>query len=434
MLDGRTLGERSAGHVDHRDTDVRPAGRKEAMQRSKRIVIGVAQVAALAGCVTTSSIAPGQLARLDGFDTHDAARSQMGVESLDGHPMQFTRDSRLVLDVANQQAGFNFTSIHVQNDLFVGKTQEGWEVEVPLSAVRSAKVEQRSSAAAVVIAGSVVGGLLLVTILIALSANAGGASTPGRALRVKGRSLTAPLGRARGWTSALEPDLSTLSLPARDALARHWHETALGEHASVPAFSRLSMTLMALGAPSRLVDDAHRAAREEIGHARLAFSLASAYAGAPVAPGPLAALADAPAITVTSLRGLAAESLVDGCLMEGFAAAALRDAHARASDRAVRGALAIIASEEASHAQLAWEIVGWCADAEGPELCASLLPLVESAPVPRAPGDFAAGLEAELRAHGWVPAGAWRQLFAEARAAVAARLRTLGARRSSAAA
>lgn len=404
------------------------------MQRSKQIVIGVAQVLALAGCVTTKSIAPGQLARLDGFDTHDAARSQVGVESLDGHAMQFTRDTRLFLDVANQQAGFNFTSIHIQDDLFVGKTEEGWEVEVPLSAVRAAKVEQRPNAKAVVIASSIVGGLLLATILIALSASSGSTATPGRALRVKGRSLTAPLGRARGWTSALEPDLSALSLPARDALARHWHETALGEHASVPAFSRLSMTLMALAAPSRLVDAAHRAAREEIGHARLAFSLASAYAGSPVAPGPLAALADAPAITVTSLRGLAAESLIDGCLMEGFAAAALRAAHAAAADRAVRGVLAIIASEEASHAQLAWEIVGWCADAEGPELYASLLPLVERAPAPAAPGELAAGLETELRAHGWIPAGPWRQLFAEARADVAARLRALAERRASAAA
>jgi len=280
--------------------------------------------------------------------------------------------------------------------------------------------------------GSLIGGVLLTTLLILLWRNEPSMGIAGRALRVKGRPLTAPLGRARGWVSALEPDLSRLSLPARDALARHWHETALAEHASVPAFSRLSMTLMALAAPSRLVDDAHRAAREEIGHARLAFSLASAYAGATVAPGPLAALADAPAITATSLRALAAESLIDGCLLEGFAAAVLAAGLAQAEDRSVRGALALLAREEMSHAQLAWDIVRWCAEEEGPQLYASLVPMVEEAPLPAAPRALTPALEAELRAHGWIGVAQSRQLFAETRASVATRLRQLAERRAAA--
>jgi hypothetical protein len=396
------------------------------MQRAKRIIIFVAHAAALAGCGTTTEfIAPAQLARLDGFDTHEAARSQIAVENLEGHPMQFTRDSRLILDVGSQQGGWRFTSIRVRDNLFVGRTEAGWEVEVPLSALRTAKVEQPASAKTALIAGGTIVGLLLTTALIALSTSSGSMATPGRALRVKGRQLTAPLGRARGWVSALEPDVSRLSLRARDALARHWHEIALGEHASVPAFSRLSMTLMALGAPSRLVEDAHRAAREEIGHARIAFSMASAYAGATAAPGPLAALADAPAITATSLRALAAESLIDGCLLEGFGAAVLEAGLAQARDRPVRGALALIAREETSHAALAWNIVRWCAEEEGPQLYASLLPLVEQAGAPAAPRALTRALEAELRAHGWIGGEQWRQLFSAISTDVAARLRQL---------
>ena len=127
----------------------------------------------------------------------------------------------------------------------------------------------------------------------------------------------------------------------------------------MPAFSRLSLSLVSLGAPAHLVQAALRAALEEIEHARLSFALAEAYALTPMGPGPLVELTSAPAVTVTSRADLARESLVDGCLLEGAAAAYAQVALARASDPAVRTALAIIARDEASHAELAWEIARW---------------------------------------------------------------------------
>ena len=148
----------------------------------------------------------------------------------------------------------------------------------------------------------------------------------------------------------------------RAALARLWTESARGEHASVPAFSRLALSLVAAGAPARLVESAHWAALDEIKHARLAFSLASAYAGEPVGPGPLPALQQAPAVTATSLAELAAESLIDGCLLEGVGAEMVRRALLRARDPRVRAALAVIAPDEVSHAALAWDVVQWCCD------------------------------------------------------------------------
>src|ERR1700687_81589 len=61
-----------------------------------------------------------------------------------------------------------------------------------------------------------------------------------------------------------------------------------------------------------------------------------------------------------ALRRLAVESLADGCLAEGFAAAIAGEALARAQDSAVREALEIIARDEASHAELSWAILAWC--------------------------------------------------------------------------
>jgi hypothetical protein len=73
----------------------------------------------------------------------------------------------------------------------------------------------------------------------------------------------------------------------RARLARHWKRAAAAEHASIAAFSRHSLQLMALGAPRRLVQQTHEAALDEIRHAQMAYTLASVYGGADVGPGPL---------------------------------------------------------------------------------------------------------------------------------------------------
>ena len=61
-----------------------------------------------------------------------------------------------------------------------------------------------------------------------------------------------------------------------------------------------------------------------------------------------------------SFDELDAESLIDGCLLEGVAAEVAKRALFRARDRQVQAALAIIARDEASHAELAWDVVRWC--------------------------------------------------------------------------
>ena len=216
--------------------------------------------------------------------------------------------------------------------------------------------------------------------------------------------------------------MSALSREGRRALAVAWTETARAEHASVPAFSRLSLTLVALGAPARLVERAHVAALEEIEHARLSFALAAAYAGEQVAPGPLAELHGAPAVTARSLAELAEESLIDGCLIEGVAAAAAAASLAGARDPAVRAALTIIARDEASHVALAWEIVGWCWRQGGADLRRRLLKLAHRMPSVGPSPEQPARLTGELAAHGCLEPAAWRGLLEQTRTEVASRV------------
>src|SRR5207248_1646672 len=96
---------------------------------------------------------------------------------------------------------------------------------------------------------------------------------------------TAAVAHGSEWLAKTTPDASTLSLDDREELARSWLVEARAEHASIAAFSALSLDLMAVGAPPRLLERAHRAALDEIVHARVCFALASAYAGEELAPG-----------------------------------------------------------------------------------------------------------------------------------------------------
>ena len=202
---------------------------------------------------------------------------------------------------------------------------------------------------------------------------------------------------------ARSPDVSSLSPAARTALAETWIENARAEHASVPAFSRLSLTLMSLGAPARLVEGAHRAALEEIGHARLAFALAGAYAGEAVAPGALPELRGSPAVTAGSLSELAIESLTDGCLNEGFAAAT---ATASQRPRARRGRPRRVGRDRARRIVTCRSRVGdraWCLEQGEPALGRQLRKAIHTIPAPsvvtQSPPPH---LERELEAHGWL--------------------------------
>jgi hypothetical protein len=222
------------------------------------------------------------------------------------------------------------------------------------------------------------------------------------------------------------PAVSELSAAARSALAAAWLTDAGHEHASVPAFSRISMMLVALGAPSRLVEAAHRAALEEIEHARRTFALASAYAQSPIGPGPLPELltetcSAGESDVASAIRQLAVESLVDGCLGEGYAAAVARESYARAVDPAVRVALVIIARDESSHAELAWQILAWCLEAGGEETRAAIHAELRRLPRRVEVNALPSEIAAELERHGRLHAAIQELIFNQTRAATLTR-------------
>ena len=392
------------------------------------VFVALTALGAPSGCYVTAPIKPSELALLDGY-TDGEPQTGTGtayLQSPTNQKIEVVGGSQLYLDLPNGTTGGTFDRIQVRDGLFSGVTKEGLAVQVPLASIQAARVHEPNRPA-MHLAYLGIGAVIVVALFTGFAAAVlfHGPGT-GRALRVARLAVAARAVEVDGWDAELPPHESAAPSPeARRALARLWSETARSEHASVPAFSRLSLSLVALGAPARLVEAAHRAALEEIEHARLAFSMASTYAGAPVGPGRLFALRAARAVTATSLAALAAESLIDGCLLEGVAAEVAQQALARARDDRARAALTVIARDEASHAALAWEVVGWCCDQGGEavrrRLRAALDRAPPSVPSPQIPADLAG----ELADHGWLDRTAWAEALRRTFASIAARVAAL---------
>lgn len=144
-----------------------------------------------------------------------------------------------------------------------------------------------------------------------------------------------------------------------------WARRARDEHASIAAFDRFSLGLLAVAAPPELIEKAHEAALDEILHARICFAIASSYGRGGMGPGPLAV--DRALDDVSTLPLLVQSTIFEGCMGETIAAAEARAAAERTKERAAREALFRIAVDEERHAELAWSFVGWGLSA-APEL------------------------------------------------------------------
>ncbi len=167
-------------------------------------------------------------------------------------------------------------------------------------------------------------------------------------LDAHGAARVAPVAASSAWSG-------TTSVPMPAAARAGWLTDAQLEHASVAAFSRFSLELLAIGAPAAFVEDAHRAALDEIEHARLCFALASA-AGEPRGPGALS-LRELPLRhEIADVVRAAAEEC---CCGETFAALVARRALAGCTHAGARRALQRIVTDEARHAELGWRFVAW---------------------------------------------------------------------------
>lgn len=192
-----------------------------------------------------------------------------------------------------------------------------------------------------------------------------GLSVCGRPFLIEQEARVAPLCEGRDWgLSSLQPQLEHLTQAERAEQAAHWARLGQMEHASIAAFARFSLQLLALGAPPDLVEACTQALADETRHARLCFQLASAYSGHGVKPGPL-----------DIERSLAAASLADivdlviaeGCVGETSAALEASVAAETATDAVIANVYAQIAEDEQRHAALAFRFLRWAltqADAE----------------------------------------------------------------------
>jgi hypothetical protein len=204
------------------------------------------------------------------------------------------------------------------------------------------------------------------SILVPIGIANGSLTGSGRPLRVAGEARVAPTKDGRAWRSRD----AIARARANRKLAAHWLREARLEHASIAAFAKLSLALLAHAAPPDLVARAHEAALDEIRHARVAFALAERFGARAVDPDALDTSGAGGA--TPSLAEIAVESFCDGCIGEGIAAAAARRASRDAHTRDERRIHAGIARDEARHADLAWRVVAFCRARGGAEVTRAL--------------------------------------------------------------
>lgn len=154
--------------------------------------------------------------------------------------------------------------------------------------------------------------------------------------------------------------------PGEPMLVEAWLRIAAMEHASVAAFARLTLDLLALGAPHRLIAAVQAAAVDEVEHAKLAYQIASRIAGEPLQPGPLPF--GAPVVPSTDPVAVAVAAVREGCLGETVGAWLVAHAAEGVEDAEVAAVLRRIADDEARHAALSWQLVAWLMKTGGPDV------------------------------------------------------------------
>lgn len=185
----------------------------------------------------------------------------------------------------------------------------------------------------------------------------------GRPFEIDGVQTHAKSVPGNAWHDGASPDVDDLTPIVRAHLTDRWLADAAAEHASVAAFARIALQLLALGAPPHLVERAHRAALDEIRHARLCYTLASAYAGRALTPD---AFPLPPALDMqVTFAELACESFRNGCIGEAVAAAEAAWGAAHATEPVVADVLRTITADESRHAELSWEMLAFALEAGG---------------------------------------------------------------------
>lgn len=165
-----------------------------------------------------------------------------------------------------------------------------------------------------------------------------------------------------------------------DPVAAAWLRVARMELASVAAFARLQLELLAHGAPLDLVAGVAAAMADEVDHAERLRRHAERLVGRRVAfgPMPLPAAID----LARDLPSLAAAAAREGCVGETLSARLVGLAAEAASDPDLHEDLLSIAADEERHAALSWGLVAWAIERGGePVRAAVAAAFAEGVPV-----------------------------------------------------
>jgi hypothetical protein len=149
------------------------------------------------------------------------------------------------------------------------------------------------------------------------------------------------------------PGLEEKSASGED-LASYFSAMAELEAASVDAFRILRRELTGHRLPKKLDRAMRRAARDEVRHARAARALGRRFGATYTPP----TMKSEPRRT---LREIAIDNAVEGCVRETFGALVATYQSKMAKDLHVRATMARIARDETRHAALSWQLDGWLA-------------------------------------------------------------------------
>jgi hypothetical protein len=205
----------------------------------------------------------------------------------------------------------------------------------------------------------------------------------GRPFLVQANARVAPVTTTQAWSCGkAKPRVDHLTTAERQALAAHWARMGQMEHASIAAFARFQLQLLALGAPCELVEACTQALGDETQHTKLCFDLASAYAGHAMGPGELDIWGS---LTPTSLADVVDLVLAEGCFGETSAAITALEAADLASDPLIVAAYTQIARDEQRHAELAFRFVRWALGRDHEAVTACIVSALTGGPISSSP-------------------------------------------------
>lgn len=189
----------------------------------------------------------------------------------------------------------------------------------------------------------------------------------GRQIRRAGKKkLPLLASHGNGWDEVSAIDAAS---ELRPSIGAFWRETGRTEYASVVAFLKLAIELIAVGAPPDLVLDATNDARDEMRHAQNCFAIAQAFDGKILRPAAFPVVSTATMILhwrLLSLCRIGVSAIVDGALYESVSARIMAKMSKKCDDKVLGQKLKELAEDEFRHSAHGWEIAKWCI-AEGGE-------------------------------------------------------------------